>query len=194
MGCVFGLAASVLSCSHLTASHRRLYDVFRAIMTSIAIHLLGAFASASRSRIAATLSPPIFFFSRLPHPRSSPSPSPEHVVLQLHRRWQSSSSTTTAPHESSSTMSTEEYSPQIEAPSSPSGPQQLGKIEPRLSAVSLLKWQNTKVWSYRSMTFTCTANRCGHRSTHEFSRRSYQKGIVLVQCPNCKNRYVHVTS
>lgn len=40
------------------------------------------------------------------------------------------------------------------------------------------------------MTFTCTANDCGHRSTHEFSRRSYQKGIVLVQCPSCKNRSI----
>ena len=40
----------------------------------------------------------------------------------------------------------------------------------------------------RSMTFTCTANDCGHRSTHEFSKKSYQKGIVLVQCPSCKNR------
>ncbi len=44
--------------------------------------------------------------------------------------------------------------------------------------------------TYRSMTFTCTASDCGHRSTHEFSRRSYEKGIVLVQCPSCKNRCV----
>lgn len=40
------------------------------------------------------------------------------------------------------------------------------------------------------LTFTCTVSGCGHRSTHEFTRRSYQKGIVLVQCPGCKNRYV----
>jgi hypothetical protein len=40
----------------------------------------------------------------------------------------------------------------------------------------------------RSMTFTCTADGCGHRSTHEFSKKSYTKGIVLVQCPSCKNR------
>jgi len=60
------------------------------------------------------------------------------------------------------------------------------------------------------ITFTCTAavpvdgrsiaeivpgeevdgKQCGHRSTHEFSRRSYEKGIVLVECPGCKNRHL----
>jgi len=40
------------------------------------------------------------------------------------------------------------------------------------------------------MTFTCTADGCGHRSTHEFAKRSYTKGIVLVQCPSCKNRHL----
>ena len=44
----------------------------------------------------------------------------------------------------------------------------------------------------RSLTFTCTAGDCGHRSTHEFSRRSYEKGLVIVQCPQCKNRCVSV--
>ncbi|KDN53070.1 zf-DNL-domain-containing protein [Tilletiaria anomala UBC 951] len=41
-----------------------------------------------------------------------------------------------------------------------------------------------------SLTFTCTVKDCGHRSTHEFSKRSYEKGIVLVQCPGCKNRHL----
>ncbi|CAO1621487.1 unnamed protein product [Parajaminaea phylloscopi] len=41
-----------------------------------------------------------------------------------------------------------------------------------------------------SLTFTCAVEDCGHRSTHEFSKRSYEKGIVLVQCPNCKNRHL----
>jgi mitochondrial protein import protein ZIM17 len=43
------------------------------------------------------------------------------------------------------------------------------------------------------MTFTCTAPICtdpGVRSTHEFSRHAYEKGIVLVQCPGCKTRSV----
>ncbi|KAF8573764.1 zf-DNL-domain-containing protein, partial [Ramaria rubella] len=41
-----------------------------------------------------------------------------------------------------------------------------------------------------SLTFTCTVPDCSHRSTHEFSKASYEKGIVLVQCPNCKNRHL----
>ncbi|PWN38301.1 zf-DNL-domain-containing protein, partial [Meira miltonrushii] len=41
-----------------------------------------------------------------------------------------------------------------------------------------------------ALTFTCTANECGHRSTHQFTKRSYEKGIVLVQCPSCKNRHL----
>ncbi|KAJ7114129.1 DNL zinc finger-domain-containing protein [Mycena epipterygia] len=41
-----------------------------------------------------------------------------------------------------------------------------------------------------SMTFTCTADGCGERSTHEFSRQAYQSGLVLVQCPGCKNRHL----
>lgn len=39
-----------------------------------------------------------------------------------------------------------------------------------------------------SLTFTCAVSGCGHRSTHEFSKRSYERGIVLVQCPGCNNR------
>ncbi|KAJ7483292.1 DNL zinc finger-domain-containing protein [Mycena latifolia] len=41
-----------------------------------------------------------------------------------------------------------------------------------------------------SMTFTCTADGCGERSTHEFSRQAYQSGLVLVQCPGCHNRHL----
>ncbi|KAL9713825.1 hypothetical protein Ac2012v2_003436 [Leucoagaricus gongylophorus] len=51
--------------------------------------------------------------------------------------------------------------------------QALGKIEPKLS-----------------ITFTCTVEGCGERSTHQFTRHSYEKGIVLVQCPGCKNRHL----
>ncbi|GAA5841026.1 hypothetical protein JCM11251_006787 [Rhodosporidiobolus azoricus] len=59
------------------------------------------------------------------------------------------------------------------------------------------------------ITFTCTApvpvvkppegeqapegaeaRPCGERSSHEFSRRSYEKGVVLVQCPSCNNRHL----
>lgn len=52
-----------------------------------------------------------------------------------------------------------------------------GRIEPRLS-----------------LTFTCTVVQCGERSTHEFSKRAYTSGIVLVQCPKCKNRCVNGTT
>ncbi|CAH7676608.1 DNL zinc finger-domain-containing protein [Phakopsora pachyrhizi] len=31
---------------------------------------------------------------------------------------------------------------------------------------------------------------CGHRNQHEFSRQSFESGIVLVQCPNCLNRHL----
>ncbi|KAL8287555.1 hypothetical protein RQP46_003413 [Phenoliferia psychrophenolica] len=51
------------------------------------------------------------------------------------------------------------------------------------------------------ITFTCTAPvetspdsdetvPCSHRSTHEFSKRSYDHGIVLIECPGCKNRHL----
>jgi len=41
-----------------------------------------------------------------------------------------------------------------------------------------------------SMTFTCTAPGCSERSTHQFTKRAYERGIVLVQCPGCKNRHL----
>ncbi|GAA6009515.1 hypothetical protein JCM10207_003811 [Rhodosporidiobolus poonsookiae] len=51
------------------------------------------------------------------------------------------------------------------------------------------------------ITFTCTApldpadgeeegKACGHRSSHEFSKRSYERGVVIVQCPGCSNRHL----
>ena len=41
-----------------------------------------------------------------------------------------------------------------------------------------------------SLTFTCTAADCNTRSTHQFTKRAYEKGIVLIECPGCKIRYV----
>lgn len=40
------------------------------------------------------------------------------------------------------------------------------------------------------MTLTCTADNCGHRSTHEFTYHAYTKGIVLITCPGCRNRHL----
>jgi mitochondrial protein import protein ZIM17 len=55
----------------------------------------------------------------------------------------------------------------------------------KTSSIPLLEQIEPKI----SLTFTCTVSGCGERSTHQFTRRAYEKGIVLVQCPGCKNRY-----
>jgi len=57
------------------------------------------------------------------------------------------------------------------APTDPAEPQQLGRQEPRLRLV-------------------CTCDVCKTRSTYEFSRASYETGVVLVQCPSCENRHL----
>ncbi|KAI9573837.1 DNL zinc finger-domain-containing protein [Boletus coccyginus] len=41
-----------------------------------------------------------------------------------------------------------------------------------------------------AIAFTCTADGCNHRSAHTFTKRSYERGIVIIQCPNCKNRHL----
>ncbi|CAL1715148.1 unnamed protein product [Somion occarium] len=40
------------------------------------------------------------------------------------------------------------------------------------------------------ISFTCTVKDCDTRSTHEFTKRSYTSGIVIVECPGCKNRHL----
>jgi protein import protein ZIM17 len=76
---------------------------------------------------------------------------------------------TRAPDDPFSTAASEEL---LQAPgSSPSQP--IGRIQRRLS-----------------ITFTCTVPDCGHRSSHEFSRQAYEKGIVLCQCPSCQTRHL----
>ena len=42
------------------------------------------------------------------------------------------------------------------------------------------------------LTFTCTVPNCSERSTHEFTKRAYTKGIVIVQCPKCQNRWAEL--
>ena len=41
-----------------------------------------------------------------------------------------------------------------------------------------------------AIAFTCTVPKCGHRQAHVFSKRSYEKGIVIITCDGCKNRCV----
>jgi hypothetical protein len=87
--------------------------------------------------------------------------------------------TTTPPSPSSSSTASSSGTPDpdtpaLSPPSATSSPSpETFKLEPRLQ-----------------ITFTCTADDCGHRSSHEFTKRSYETGIVIVQCPGCKNRCV----
>ncbi|KAH0583532.1 hypothetical protein J132_09680 [Termitomyces sp. J132] len=111
-----------------------------------------------------------------PHPSLPPTIS---VQLRL-RLGISNPYSTTAPSFSSSTApsssKTGTTSPNSSTSSAPAltASQPLPEpVEPRLS-----------------MTFTCTVTGCGERSTHEFTKRAYQRGIVLVQCPKCKNRHL----
>lgn len=38
------------------------------------------------------------------------------------------------------------------------------------------------------IAFTC--KKCDTRSSHQFSKQSYHKGTVLIQCPGCSNRHL----
>jgi protein import protein ZIM17 len=67
------------------------------------------------------------------------------------------------------------------------GPSQDASSEPTTTSSQALP---ESIVPKLSMTFTCTADNCGERSTHEFSRQAYESGIVLVQCPGCHNRFV----
>ncbi|WVF72799.1 hypothetical protein IAT40_007617 [Kwoniella sp. CBS 6097] len=129
-------------------------------------------ASTSTSRVAASTIAPL----ACAYYRSSRSATP---LPSSSRRWNSSSSGPDSSSSSSSSGASASSSasapenPAIEAPAEGYKPQKIAQIEPRLQ-----------------MTFTCTANDCGHRSTHEFSKRAYTKGLVLVQCPECKSRHL----
>ncbi len=40
------------------------------------------------------------------------------------------------------------------------------------------------------VSFTCTANNCGTRISKMIRRSSYEKGTVLIMCPNCKVKHI----
>jgi protein import protein ZIM17 len=111
--------------------------------------------------------------------------TPRSVIgNRISHRWNSSQ----APNKE------DEDSLRLEAPKPGEKSQPIGRIEPRLYVpLLLLSWCEELCEAktdYRSITMTCTANDCNHRSTHEFTKKSYQKGIVIIQCPSCKERYV----
>ncbi|EGN95139.1 hypothetical protein SERLA73DRAFT_113923 [Serpula lacrymans var. lacrymans S7.3] len=100
---------------------------------------------------------------------------PASVSVQLRlrlgiSRYNSSSSSSPPPASSSPPPSTTSSTPVI-SPSSQ--PLTTDPLEPRLS-----------------LTFTCTAPGCSTRSTHTFTKRAYERGIVLVECPGCQNRHL----
>ena len=121
------------------------------------------------SALSATTSPRTFLGNRISH------------------RWNSSQ----VPNKE------DEDSLRLEAPKPGSKSQPIGWIEPRLYVPPhlLLRWceeRSEEETDDRSITMTCTANDCNHRSTHEFTKKSYQKGIVIIQCPSCKERYAPI--
>lgn len=59
-------------------------------------------------------------------------------------------------------------------------------LSPSSAEVNAMDTQEPRL----QLTFTCTAPNCSERSTHSFTKRAYESGIVLVTCPGCKNRYV----
>lgn len=59
----------------------------------------------------------------------------------------------------------------------------------KYSDVSDSKAASIKVDEPQMMiAFTC--KKCNTRSSHVFSKQSYQKGTVLIQCPGCKGRHL----
>jgi protein import protein ZIM17 len=88
-------------------------------------------------------------------------------------RGAASSSTASSKESPSPTLSAPPNSSQPSTTSSHSHRLQTDPLEPRLS-----------------LTFTCTAPDCSTRSSHTFTKRAYERGVVLVQCPGCKNRHL----
>ncbi|CEP08401.1 hypothetical protein [Parasitella parasitica] len=50
--------------------------------------------------------------------------------------------------------------------------------------------QEANVNSQHQMLIGFTCKVCNERSHHTMSKHSYTKGVVLIQCPGCKNRHL----
>ncbi|KAF4569765.1 hypothetical protein EYR36_009566 [Pleurotus pulmonarius] len=133
--------------------------------------------SLSRRSSRRQLNPPTALqFTRSPPPSYSPpaiaaiSSAPYHSTHFEPSSFDSSPRS--LPHTPPSRPS---HAPETAAPSAlaTSSEIKLDVLEPRLS-----------------LTFTCTAGECHERSTHTFTKRAYERGIVLVECPGCKNRHL----
>lgn len=71
----------------------------------------------------------------------------------------------------------------------------------RLSSNTSFSSSSISIKPRMRIHFTCTANTsthhqlqppqlCGHQNIHEFTKLAYERGIVLVECPNCHNRHL----
>ena len=108
-------------------------------------------------------------------PRTLTSSAPSHSTPSQQKSSSSEADSHLRHHETTATSSngsTSSTSASLPARSS-DHEEQLASQEPRLQ-----------------LTFTCTVSNCSERSTHQFTKRAYERGIVLAQCPKCKNRYV----
>jgi protein import protein ZIM17 len=68
----------------------------------------------------------------------------------------------------------------------------IGQIERRLQITFTCTAQIPTVPATTTTTANDTPSHqpCHHRSTHQFSKRAYDHGIVLIECPSCKNRHL----
>ncbi|RPD64464.1 zf-DNL-domain-containing protein [Lentinus tigrinus ALCF2SS1-7] len=83
-------------------------------------------------------------------------------------------------------FSSSSWTSQDSTPSRPQGASGVPPASPASQTHITLETPEPKL----SLTFTCTVEACHTRSTHQFTKRSYEKGIVIVECPGCKNRHL----
>ncbi|KAI8642499.1 DNL zinc finger-domain-containing protein [Parasitella parasitica] len=58
------------------------------------------------------------------------------------------------------------------------------------TSTSIFKEQEPELDSKHQMLIGFTCKVCNERSHHTMSKHSYTKGVVLIQCPGCKNRHL----